>query len=360
MAPLPHNQVGITVIVVSTVVLFVDAIVIALRLWSRKLKKKTLKTSDYLVILAWVIALADLCRKGVSFSWGQGLHWKQILAAQGDIHLHDIFKSTHASNLTYFACSALVKISILCVYLELFYCITWMFWAAQTTVVLVIMFFTACIIMTFTRCTPFKANWNRIPAEIKGSHCSMNTMKWLLIQGSLNLAFDLILVILPLPLVWSLKISRLKKVATSAMFGLGFGIIFIVAFRFKLIFGRKMTDITHDGEIPALLGWMEPCLGIISACLPFLTPPIVKVKSLLSDSRIIHYLGSRTSPSRSASKDSSDVDVELNIGTPELKQIPSSHGTVGNQKECEDSIVLPPNVHEHGTSTWSMRNYGTE
>jgi hypothetical protein len=137
-------------------------------------------------------------------------------------------------------------------------------------------------------------------------------------------------------------------------------IIFIVAFRFKLIFGRKMTDITHDGEIPALLGWMEPCLGIISACLPFLTPPIVRVKSLLSDSQLFHYLGSRTSPSRGASKDSSDVDVELNIGGKELKQSPSSDGTVGNSKKSDDSIVLPPNVRELDTSALPAGNYGTE
>lgn len=120
-----------------------------------------------------------------------------------------------------------------------------------------------------------------------------------------------------------------------------------------------MTDITHDGEIPSLLGWMEPCLGIISACLPFLAPPIVRVKELLSESEVFNYLSSHTSPSRGASKDSSAVDIERTISSKGLKEIPSSNDTLGISRKSEDAIVLPPNVRELDTSSWPSENYVT-
>jgi hypothetical protein len=54
LLPLPRNPTGIAVLAVSSVGIFVDLIVIGLRLWARRLKRKRLDIGDYLIIIAWV------------------------------------------------------------------------------------------------------------------------------------------------------------------------------------------------------------------------------------------------------------------------------------------------------------------
>lgn len=63
MPPLPPNPLGVQVVASSAAGIFVDAVLIGLRLWSRKLKKRKLSTGDYLIVAAWIIAFAEVIRK---------------------------------------------------------------------------------------------------------------------------------------------------------------------------------------------------------------------------------------------------------------------------------------------------------
>lgn len=68
-----------------------------------------------------------------------------------------------------------------------------------------------------------------------------------------------------------------KKVATSAVFGIGLGICLISAIRIKFIFDIDFNDFTYTIWHFAIFGPLEPMLGIVSACLPMLPPVIAKV-----------------------------------------------------------------------------------
>jgi hypothetical protein len=68
------------------------------------------------------------------------------------------------------------------------------------------------------QCTPFEANYN--PAA-PGAKCGISRSNGFLLSGSINFVLDFILVVLPLPVIWTLKISGPKKLGVSAMFSLG-------------------------------------------------------------------------------------------------------------------------------------------
>jgi hypothetical protein len=57
---------------------------------------------------------------------------------------------------------------------------------------------------------------------------------------------------------------------------------------------QNPEDFIHDGEPPGIVNSLELYLGMISACLPFLSPPIAKMSTSFSGLRIYSYLSSVT------------------------------------------------------------------
>ena len=76
----------------------------------------------------------------------------------------------------------------------------------------------AYIIGTFLQCTPFAYQWNK---TIPGGHC-INTSPYYSSQAIIGVILDIMVVILPLPMLWGLKMKLQKKISLSLLFGLGF------------------------------------------------------------------------------------------------------------------------------------------
>jgi hypothetical protein len=74
----------------------------------------------------------------------------------------------------------------------------------------------ASIIRCFTLCQPFSYAWNRS----SGGKCG-NFMDFSLETSVLALVFDVTCVLLPIPVVWRLKLEWEKKIRLTVLFGLG-------------------------------------------------------------------------------------------------------------------------------------------
>ena len=112
------------------------------------------------------------------------------------------------------ACSA-VKISILCLYLSIFPNRRFRYLAYS------IMGLTSCyclgfILRTLLICSPIEYNWNK---NIHGSCGDTNAAS--IAGGISNMVLDIIVIILPMPMVWRLQMATKKKVIISGIFGLG-------------------------------------------------------------------------------------------------------------------------------------------
>lgn len=71
-------------------------------------------------------------------------------------------------------------------------------------------------LMAFLTCRPFAKNWDPLLPGVCGS-----TIDALLATSIVNLNVDLIILILPMPMIWRLQMAARRKIALTITFGLG-------------------------------------------------------------------------------------------------------------------------------------------
>lgn len=75
--------------------------------------------------------------------------------------------------------------------------------------------FVACVF----KCWPISMSWNYWDGEHSGKCTSMAAQGWA--NSSLNMFADIVVLILPLPTIWKLRLSIDKKLGITAMFSVG-------------------------------------------------------------------------------------------------------------------------------------------
>ena len=109
------------------------------------------------------------------------------------------------------------RLSILHLYIEIFsmplfrsfaYGIAWV----------VGLFYIGCMTTTLALCRPISHSWNK---EISGSCGSIGMAE--MIPAAFNMVLDVVIVLLPLPIVWKLQMPKQKKVGVTVIFALGLG-----------------------------------------------------------------------------------------------------------------------------------------
>lgn len=110
-----------------------------------------------------------------------------------------------------------IKISILLFYLQLF--VTKQFSiAAYITMFVVCLWCIQQVLAALLICKPISYNWN---FHNETGICG-NTMANCIAGQAINVATDLVILLLPMPTIWSLKIPTRSKLSLSFIFGLGF------------------------------------------------------------------------------------------------------------------------------------------
>lgn len=103
-----------------------------------------------------------------------------------------------------------------------------------------------------------------------------------------------------------------------------------------MIEGINPDDLIHDIEPPGILVALELYLGMISACLPFLMPPISQLYKAVVGSNIVSKITSYTSRTRSdEGQVTSTATSEFSVGS-----WPTSNGYGRSYKvECDPECV---------------------
>lgn len=86
----------------------------------------------------------------------------------------------------------------------------------------------ALLIASIMQCQPISYSWNAWDGQHKGKCTHVNAQIWA--NAGINIFFDLIVLALPLPQIWGLKISWDKKAGVLVMFGLGILYVFCLFF----------------------------------------------------------------------------------------------------------------------------------
>lgn len=79
------------------------------------------------------------------------------------------------------------------------------------------MFYTTLFLFQFVACRPLAHAWNPL---VPGT-CVKNKLVVHIVSAAINTASDLIIVILPQPVIWRLELGVRRKLGLSAVFLLG-------------------------------------------------------------------------------------------------------------------------------------------
>ncbi|KAL8679485.1 MAG: hypothetical protein Q9224_002180 [Gallowayella concinna] len=121
---------------------------------------------------------------------------------------------------------------------------------------------------TFLLCRPFAYNWD---PTIKDFTCGNRNAAYIG-AGSLNIVTDLMVLMLPIPMVWNLQIPRRNKAILTAVFGMGLFVCIVSILRLISLLTVSYSDITWTVTDPLLWSMLEPCVGVTCACIPLMRP----------------------------------------------------------------------------------------
>ncbi|KAJ5291527.1 integral membrane protein [Penicillium angulare] len=231
MATLVSKQIAV---IVSFVILNLLAIIaMGIRFYSIRVVRRQIKRHDILCIVSLVMLFAysiDLLVATVD--GGIGLHVTQVSLPTMEVGLKTFTTKGFR-------------------------------WSAYAVMVAVCLFFIASITTTLRLCRPIASNWNKsIPSQ-----CG-DEMTAELAAAAFNMALDVGIVFLPLPVIWGLQMDIQKKAAVMATFGLSLGIAAINLARIIQVLRCSLADFTYCTANSAILTVAEMAVGIMVASVP--------------------------------------------------------------------------------------------
>jgi hypothetical protein len=245
------------------------AIALVLRFWSRALStsskggRSKFWWDDWTALLALPATYASHGVQLHLISVGLGKHVNELSTDRLLLGLKLQFCIYFVYNLSI----TLTKTSVLFFYARIFSTqsrpFKWALWISQG---LVWGWFVAICLVTVFMCNPVNKQW--IPS-VEGT-CRPIGDLWL---GSAipSVIIDVIILVLPLPLIWKLRLKKSRKILVSGVFVCGYSIIVISLGRLITITGDEekfAKDLTWEA-VPSLY-WLtaEAPVSIISICLP--------------------------------------------------------------------------------------------
>lgn len=77
----------------------------------------------------------------------------------------------------------------------------------------------AFLLVSVFQCKPLSLAWTRWDGQHEGTCNNINAQVWA--AASINVLLDMVMVVLPLPVIWRLEINRRKKALVMLMFSIG-------------------------------------------------------------------------------------------------------------------------------------------
>ncbi|KAK8003211.1 hypothetical protein PG989_002930 [Apiospora arundinis] len=272
-----NNPLGLGAV---SLMLIVSTLAVAARIYGRFVILRTLKAEDLLIIGAYATFIAAV--------WTD-LMWLQYPGYF--VHAWDITVETEISALYYaflfgvFYSIALgiIKIAIPLEWARIFvppgtWKDSYFWWGSMFIVVLQSLVLVIITILLNVQCIPHEAIWD--VTKIAGAKCFPLPILQK-VSASTHFITDVIMVLLPQKVVWSLNLSMQKKVGLAFVFSLG--MLGVVCSVFRLVDTLALAtekDVFYYTSPVLLWCTAEMTCGFIVACAPIL-PRIVKESSLL-------------------------------------------------------------------------------
>ncbi|KAI0147572.1 hypothetical protein GGR57DRAFT_515601 [Xylariaceae sp. FL1272] len=238
-----------------------------LRLLSRRIKRSSLVSSDYLAvagfICSWAVSLVVISEARL----GLGLHIDRVPLP----NIRLILLTTFVGELFYSIGFTVIKLSILMLYRQLF---PTRFINTSTTIlsIFVVLWGVALLLVSIFSCRPIHGFWDLdVPSTCVDS-------KLFFVGNAVpNILADICLLLLPMREVWKLQMSIRNKIGVTALFALGSFVIVASGLRIKFTLEIRPEDLTWSYVGVGLWTAIEINVAVISSCLPTVRPVVALI-----------------------------------------------------------------------------------
>ncbi|KAK4865368.1 hypothetical protein LT330_009479 [Penicillium expansum] len=280
------------VVILTSVFTGLAALSVLLRLYTRFYLVKAPGIDDLIILVALLVDLALFAFIVLEHENGLGIRLAKLSEDEVQRQLFWLWLSVPFYNMT----MVLAKFSALTLYARLFHprpflLVTYIFMGFFVIVGL------WTTLSGFFFCIPIHAFWSPSP-EIRLTKCLPAAPVWFT-NAALQTFTDLVILILPLPLLWKLQLPRRQKWGILVVFGLGILIVATSAARmYPLSVMVNGGDFTHANAQAALWSALEANVSIICICLPPLHPIFSRIFSFCFLPRPVHSRASRVHSNR--------------------------------------------------------------
>ncbi|KAF7596352.1 hypothetical protein BBP40_002096 [Aspergillus hancockii] len=282
---------GQRALVVTAVLTGTSIVIVGMRMVARVGLLKLIGREDYTILFSLVLAIVYLALVAAQVHFGLGKHNTAI----SEDHLKKQLKRLWAAIPMYNASLAFTKFSVLFQYLRIFPDRRFRF-ACYIVIGVVAAYSTWAVVSGYVNCVPVARFWDR---SIPGSCLSFEAV-WFF-NASMNIATDLTLLIMPMPLLSQLQLPHMQKVALVGVFAIG-GLVAVTSI-LRLSSLRSVAnnpDTSYSNVAAAYWTAAECNVAIICACLPFLRPLVSRLfPTLLSTNSYNRYTMNPTVTARS-------------------------------------------------------------
>jgi hypothetical protein len=219
---------------------------------------------DAIITSAWAFAMPITVFSGYMGKFGLGQDIWMVPFG----HVTNLLRLFYLCQLFYICCVTLTKVALLLFFLRVFPQ-RWFKRFCWVMIGIVVAFGVSYIIVVLVQCRPISFNWNSWDGEHTGQCVNLNLGTH--INAALNMVMDIVILLMPMPLLVKLHItySWKQKANILVMFSVGSLVTVVSALRLRtlVVFG-KTTNPTWDLASVGLWSIIEIYTGIICACLP--------------------------------------------------------------------------------------------
>jgi hypothetical protein len=158
----------------------------------------------------------------------------------------------------------LTKISLIMLYMGIFGTVQWYRNLSLVLIGILSLYVVVAFITGLFQCNPIPKSWTM---DLEGK-CITN-IYFFIFNAAFGLGTDIVVLLLPFPILLGLKLRVSQKLALLPVFGLGIFIVVISAVRLAALASNLKTDVTYDLR-SNIWTISEMNVAIICACLPMI------------------------------------------------------------------------------------------
>ncbi|KAI4220652.1 MAG: hypothetical protein L6R36_007465 [Xanthoria steineri] len=255
----PPNQTAAATALHAICILAVTCCVLV-RLYTRKFIIHQIGWDDYCCVLAYAMTIVFSALLIVGNARGLGYHLWDIPMTEFSRAL----KMLTIAQWINLPLLGVIKFSCLLSYWRIFKPNQKIRWALQASMTLLVCAYVGMFFASLFECWPLATNWE--PAISRG-HCLKPKGGVPYVSGSINVVSDIVVLVLPIPAIWSLKMDLRRKLRLVAVFSVGtFAVVASIVrlARTPVVF----VDRDRTWNLGKIETWavLEVNVGLICAC----------------------------------------------------------------------------------------------